>query len=77
MDAGRQCSRTGCAEPAAVCLSYDYARRSVWLDVPAEVRDPHSYDLCLRHAERVSVPHGWSLDDRRALTVDGVDRLAG
>ena len=70
----RQCSRTGCAAPAAVSLSYDYARRSVWLDVLIEVRDPHSYDLCLRHAERISVPQGWSLDDRRILSVD---RLAG
>lgn len=72
MDAGRQCSRTGCAEPAEVSLSYDYARRSAWLDVLTEVRDPHSYDLCRRHAERVSVPHGWSLEDRRIA-----DRLAG
>jgi hypothetical protein len=63
--AERQCSRTGCAEPAAVTLSYDYRRSQVWLDDLARERDPHDYDLCERHAGRMSVPHGWHLEDRR------------
>jgi len=37
----------------------------VWLDELAAERDPHCYDLCLRHAERLSVPNGWRLEDRR------------
>ncbi|MEM1333334.1 MAG: DUF3499 family protein [Actinomycetota bacterium] len=61
----RQCSRTGCAEPAAVTLMYNYARQQVWIDVLLPERDPHRYDLCERHADRLSVPHGWHLDDRR------------
>ena len=61
----RQCSRTGCAERAAVTLTYHYGRSQVWLDDLAAERDPHAYDLCDRHAERLSVPAGWYLDDRR------------
>jgi hypothetical protein len=61
----RQCSRTGCAERAAVTLTYHYGRSQVWLDDLTAERDPHAYDLCDRHAERLSVPTGWYLDDRR------------
>jgi hypothetical protein len=24
-----------------------------------------THDLCTRHADRLSVPHGWRLEDRR------------
>ena len=34
-------------------------------DCLAAERDPHNYDLCERHAGRLSVPNGWQLDDRR------------
>ncbi len=61
----RQCSRTGCAERATVTLTYVYARSHVWLDDLSRDRDPHAYDLCDRHADRLSVPSGWSLSDRR------------
>ena len=61
----RQCSRQGCSDPAEVTLSYHYGRSQVWLDHLSDERDPHAYDLCGRHGERVSVPSGWYLDDRR------------
>jgi hypothetical protein len=76
----RQCSRTGCAAPADATLTYQYGRSLVWLDDLAAERDPHSYDLCHRHAARLSVPNGWRLDDRRAdrqLVASGGQRLAG
>ncbi len=63
---GRLCSRTGCSERATVTLTYHYGRSLVWLDHLSDERDPHAYDLCERHARRLSVPSGWSLDDRRA-----------
>ena len=47
-------------------LTYQYARSAVWLDDLAAERDPHAYDLCKRHGSRLSVPHGWRLDDRRS-----------
>ncbi len=61
----RHCSRTGCSEIAAVTLTYEYARAQVWLDVLAAERDPHAYDLCLRHGERLKAPVGWQVRDRR------------
>ncbi|MEM1335972.1 MAG: DUF3499 family protein [Actinomycetota bacterium] len=63
--ADRQCSRSGCSEAAAVTLSYDYEHSQVWIDHLWPERDPHVYDLCDRHAARLSVPQGWHLDDRR------------
>jgi hypothetical protein len=72
----RQCSRPGCAEPAEATLSYQYARRVAWLDRLTLEREPNDYDLCGRHADRVGVPSGWRLDDRR-LTAALAHRLAG
>jgi hypothetical protein len=65
----RQCSRPGCAEVAAATLTYQYARGLVWLDELTAERDPHSYDLCGRHAGRLGVPSGWRLEDRRPIAV--------
>lgn len=62
----RQCSRSGCAESAVVTLTYQYARSAVWLDDLSAERDPHAYDLCQRHGARLSVPHGWRMEDRRS-----------
>lgn len=64
--ANRQCSRSGCSEIAAVTLSYHYATSQVWIDHLTPERDPHQYDLCDRHADRLSVMRGWHLDDRRS-----------
>lgn len=63
----RQCSRPGCAERAVVTLTYDYGRSQVWLDELLVERDPHAYDLCRRHAARLSVPVNWGLTDRRRV----------
>jgi len=74
----RLCSRPGCASPAAATLTYNHARSAAWLgDLPAE-REPHAYDLCAIHADGVSVPCGWKLDDRRTGRISFLaDRLAG
>lgn len=78
----RQCSRTGCAAAAAATLTYQYGRALVWIDELTAERDPHAYDLCARHAARLSVPNGWRLEDRRDarqfdLVAAGGHRLAG
>jgi hypothetical protein len=62
----RHCTKTGCAERAAVTLTYEYGAAVAWLDDLHHDRDPHVYDLCERHASRVSVPNGWRLVDRRS-----------
>jgi Protein of unknown function (DUF3499) len=61
----RQCSRTGCSEAATVTLTYQYSLAQVWLDGLAADRDPHAYDLCRRHADRLTAPQGWHIRDRR------------
>lgn len=65
--AERQCSRTGCSDAAAITLSYHYGQSQVWIDHLTPEREPHMYDMCDRHAERLSVPRGWHLDDRRGV----------
>ncbi len=63
----RQCSRSGCSDAAAITLSYHYGQSQVWLDYLSPEREPHMYDMCDRHAQRLSVPRGWHLDDRRGV----------
>ena len=76
--ARRQCSRPTCSDAAVVTLTYEYQRSHVWLDVLSAERDPHSYDLCRKHATTLSVPLGWQLTDRQgyAFAHLGIDRAA-
>jgi hypothetical protein len=46
----------------------------VWLDHLSGERDPHAYDLCRRHAGRLTAPMGWQVIDRRV--VDRRDLIA-
>lgn len=62
----RQCSRTDCSESATATLTYRYGQSQVWIDELSAERDPHAYDLCNRHADRLTAPQGWMLLDRRA-----------
>jgi hypothetical protein len=48
-------------------LTYQYGQAQVWLDDLSHERDPHAYDMCARHASRLTVPQGWVLRDRRRL----------
>ncbi|HEX2051730.1 MAG TPA: DUF3499 family protein [Actinomycetota bacterium] len=60
------CSKPGCGRAGAVVLAYDYAARRAMLFDPGDERPPpHLYALCGRCAERLSMPRGWTLDDRR------------
>jgi hypothetical protein len=61
----RQCSRPACAVPACATLTYHYGERVVWVDELFPDRDPHGYDLCELHTQRLKVPAGWQLHDRR------------
>ncbi|HLP23328.1 MAG TPA: DUF3499 family protein [Microbacteriaceae bacterium] len=57
----RVCSRVSCSELAVATLTYDYAEQLAVLGPLARTAEPHSYDLCPRHAERTSTPQGWQL----------------
>lgn len=64
----RHCARPGCHGLASSTLSYDYGQHRVWLEAMAAEAHPMTHDLCDRHAESLSVPRGWELDDRRSVT---------
>jgi len=46
-------------------LAYDYQAMVVWLDHLTDQDDPATHDLCELHADRVTAPRGWDLQDRR------------
>lgn len=57
----RQCSRTACVQPAVATLTYVYADSTAVLGPLATFAEPHSYDLCAEHAERLTAPRGWDI----------------
>jgi hypothetical protein len=57
----RLCSKVACSHPAIATLTYDYADSMAVLGPLSLVAEPHSYDLCVKHAERLSVPQGWQV----------------
>ncbi|GMA30635.1 DUF3499 domain-containing protein [Litorihabitans aurantiacus] len=61
MSPARQCTRATCAKPAAATLTYVYADSTAVLGPLATHAEPHSYDLCGSHAERLTVPRGWEV----------------
>ena len=61
----RRCARPDCAEVASTTLAYEYATSTVWIGPLAEESHPMRHDLCERHADRLRVPQGWQLRDRR------------
>jgi hypothetical protein len=57
----RRCSRTACDRPAVTTLTYVYADQTAVLGPLATYAEPHAYDLCDKHAERLSAPRGWEV----------------
>jgi len=57
----RQCSKTGCSGPALATLTYVYRDSTAVLGPLATFAEPHAYDLCARHAERLTAPRGWEV----------------
>jgi Protein of unknown function (DUF3499) len=58
---GRRCSRTACGRPAVTTLTYVYADQTAVVGPLATYAEPHSYDLCEVHGERLSAPRGWEV----------------
>jgi hypothetical protein len=57
----RQCSRTACDSGAVATLTYVYSDQTAVLGPLANHAEPHSYDLCADHAERLTAPRGWEV----------------
>ena len=57
----RRCSRTACRRPAVATLTYVYGDQTAVLGPLATYAEPHAYDLCDEHSERLSAPRGWEV----------------
>ena len=57
----RRCSRTACNRPAVATLTYVYADSTAVLGPLATYAEPHCYDLCTVHGERLTAPRGWEI----------------
>ena len=61
MSLTRRCSRSACSRPAVATLTYVYADQTAVLGPLALHAEPHAYDLCEAHSERLSAPRGWEV----------------
>jgi hypothetical protein len=57
----RRCTRNGCQQPAVATLTYVYSESTAVIGPLAIAHEPHTYDLCEAHAERLTTPKGWDL----------------
>ena len=57
----RCCSRTACKHPPVYTLTYVYRDSTAVLGPLAAFVEPHCYDLCARHADRMTAPRGWDV----------------
>lgn len=61
MSLARRCSRPPCGRPAVNTLTYVYADQTAVLGPLSLYAEPHAYDLCATHSERLSAPRGWEV----------------
>lgn len=57
----RECSRPSCRGEAVTTLTYDYRDSLVVVGPLSPTPEPHSYDLCAVHTDRLSAPQGWQI----------------
>lgn len=57
----RRCTRTSCNERAVATLSYNYSEQVAHLAPIHGVVEPHTYDLCLKHSQSLTVPRGFTI----------------
>ncbi|CAB4954822.1 unannotated protein [freshwater metagenome] len=57
----RRCSRASCTNAAIKTLTYIYSDSTAVLGPFSPYVEPHNYDLCSIHSERLTVPVGWNV----------------
>jgi hypothetical protein len=57
----RRCSKPACTRPAVSTLTYVYSDSTAVLGPLATYAEPHCYDLCQVHSERMTAPRGWEV----------------
>ena len=72
--------RAAGSRPAVATLTYVYADSTAVLGPLATYAEPHCYDLCAEHAERLTAPRGWEVmrlaPDAQAVGPSDDDLLA-
>ena len=75
----RRCSKPAWTRPAISTLTYVYSDSTAVLGPLATYAEPHCYDLCQVHSERMTVPRGWEVvrlePDPDALLAGGYESL--
>ncbi|WYY07734.1 DUF3499 domain-containing protein [Gordonia hydrophobica] len=61
MNVPRQCCRPGCSRIAVATLTFVYAESTAVIGPLSAADEPHSWDLCSQHADRITVPVGWEM----------------
>ena len=61
-----RCCKPGCGAPTAARLTYDHAGATAWVDDPG---GEGGWSLCGSHADRLRLPTGWTMVDRRVAPV--------
>jgi hypothetical protein len=61
----RGCAKAGCEEPAGAAVGLRYADRLVVMGDLRPRFDPNLLELCNRHADALTLPRGWTAEDRR------------
>ena len=61
VNAPRRCCRPGCPHYAVATLTFVYSDSTAVVGPLATVSEPHSWDLCVGHAGRITAPRGWEL----------------
>ncbi len=57
----RRCSKPSCTQPAVSTLTYVYADSTAVVGPLATYAEPHCYDLCQMHSDRLTAPKGWEV----------------
>ncbi len=65
----RLCSKVACPREATATLTFDYGDQMAVIGPLAVVHDPHAHDLCALHAERLTIPAGWTVVRHERLRV--------
>lgn len=73
----RLCSRQGCKREAVSTLTYVYADSTAVIGPLSVHNEPHAYDLCEFHAQRMTAPRGWEVLRVEAPVAEGPIHAAG
>jgi hypothetical protein len=69
----RRCCRPGCPHYAVATLTFVYGDSTAVIGPLAIAHEPHSWDLCVSHASRITAPRGWELVRHSGLLATNPD----